>query len=227
MIREDEELRAWMDDWRAEEPGALEPGSRQDDSEAVAAIVRRVKRRTLGLRLLAAGEVTLVACALTALTLFALRSRHPLDVAAMAGLGLLSIAAAAFGFWNRRGLWGPADETTAAYLALTLARCRRRLTGLRAGRWLLAAETAIFIPWIWHRLHQGAGSPGPALCAMAYGYLALVAGVALALVLWLERWSRRELAGLEEALTPGPSPSLTSPQPGEGRKPNREEGTAT
>jgi hypothetical protein len=115
----------------------------------------------------------------------------------MASLCLLAVGALAFSLWNRRGLWTPATETTAAYLNLAHARLRRRREALRAARWLLAAETAIFLPWIWHRLHLGAGLPSLLDYALAYGYLALVVGVMGAVIVWLERWTRREMAQLE------------------------------
>jgi hypothetical protein len=188
MTREDQELSAWMDDWQS-----AAPGSAADPS----IILRQVKRRSLGLKLLAAGELLLVAVTLVGLTLFALHHPSPMDIAVMAGLCLLALGAVVFTFRNRRGLWSPAAETTAAYLALTLARARRRREGLRAARWLLAAETALFIPWIWHTLHAGTGAPRALQYVAAYGYLGLVVGLMAAGIGWLERWTRRELRALE------------------------------
>jgi hypothetical protein len=186
------ELSAWMDDWRAEESG---PTAAPADIDA---LLRRVKRRTLGLKLLTAGEVLLVTAALVYVTVFALHHPHPLDLAAMSSLGLLAVGALLFSLWNRRGLWSPLAETTAAYLALARTRVQRRREALRAGRWLLIGETAVFIPWIWHRLHLGAGQPSALDYALAYGYLAFVVAVTAAVLAWLERWTRRELAELPQ-----------------------------
>jgi drug/metabolite transporter (DMT)-like permease len=203
MIREDEELRAWMDDWRFSEPA--DPGAAADP----AAILRQVKRRSLGLKLLTAGELLFVASVLVVLTLFTLRHPDPMDVAVMAGLSLLALGAVAFTLWNRRGLWSPAAETTAAYRALSRARARRRQEALRAARWLLLAETALFLPWIWHTLHTGPQPPRPFHYAMAYGYLALVVGAMAAGIAWLERYTRRELAALEEGSSEAAPSGLT------------------
>jgi hypothetical protein len=192
--REDDELRTWIDDWRAGEPGSGQAGLPE---EVTAALIRRVKRRSLELRLLTLGELVLVAGIMTGLIGFAFHHPRPFDIAAMACLCLLAVGAVAFSFWNRRGLWSPAAETTAAYLALACARARRRREALRASRWLLAAETAVFIPWIWYRLHLANASPPPRLYLWGYGYLALMIGVMTALILGLERWSRREIAELE------------------------------
>lgn len=187
MTREDQELSAWIDDWQSAAPGSADP----------AIILRQVKRRSLGLKLLTAGELIFVAVTLVGLTLFALRHPDPMDVAVMAGLSLLALGAVVFTFRNRRGLWSPAADTTAAYLALTLARARRRREGLRAARWLLAAETALFIPWIWHTVHTITPAPSALRYALAYGYLALVVGAMAAGIAWLERRTRRELLMLE------------------------------
>jgi hypothetical protein len=187
LAEESDELNAWIDDWRAEDAGA---------ATDIESIVRRVKRRSLGLKLLTIGELLIVIATLVSLTAFAVRHPHPLDIAAMSTLCLLALGALAFSLWNRRGLWTPATETTAAYLALAHARLRRRREALRFSRWLLAAETAIFLPWIWHRLHLGGGQPSLLAYALAYGYLALVVGVIGGVIAWLERWTRRELAAL-------------------------------
>ncbi|HEX3527957.1 MAG TPA: hypothetical protein VH988_12905 [Thermoanaerobaculia bacterium] len=192
MIQEDHELSAWMDDWQSEEPRSA-TGPALD----AAAILRQVKRRSLGLKLLTAGELLLAAGALLGLTLFALRHPDPMDVAVMASFCLLTLAALAFALWNRRGLWKPAAETTAAYLALARNRARRRQEALRVSWGLLTAETVLFIPWIWHALHTDGRHPGSLSYTLAYGYLAFVVGAMTALLAWLERWTRRERARLD------------------------------
>lgn len=196
MIQEDHELSAWMDDWQSEEPCSA-TGPAADHAIDAAAILRQVKRRSLGLKLLTAAELLLAAGAVVGLTLFALRHPDPMDVAVMASFCLLTLAALAFALWNRRGLWKPLAETTAAYLALARNRARRRQEALRVSWGLLAAETVLFIPWIWHTLHTGGGKPGALSYALSYGYLALVVGAMAVLLACLERWTRRERARLD------------------------------
>jgi len=188
MIQEDE-LRVWMDDWRAGEPGLTDPD----------AILRRVKRRSLGLKLVTAGELLLVAAALYFLTRFALSHPTPMDVTAMAALALLSVAALVYSLWSRRGLWTPAAETTAAFLDLTRRRARQRCEALRQSRWLLAAETAVFLPWIWYRLHLDTAQPGWLDYVQGFGFLALIVVIALVVIAWLERRAWREREELEGA----------------------------
>jgi len=139
----DDELLAWRTDWQAET--APTP-------EVLEAICRRVRRQSRGMALLLAGELLLAAGALVFLIRFALRHPDPVDVATMAGLCLLTLWATACSLWLRRGLWKPETETTAAFLALSVGRARRRLRSLRASWWLLGGEVALFIPWIWHSL---------------------------------------------------------------------------
>ena len=188
----DDELRTWMDDWREEatEPAAPEAAAK------IATLARSVRRRSLGLKLLTVAEVVFAAGMLAVLAGVAVRERTPADVATMAGLGLLTLWALAFALWNRRGLWAPSAETSAAFLDLALARCRRRRRGLTAGWALLAAEVALFIPWIHHRLHLGA-SPTAAEVLTAYGFLATMAGTTAVILVWLGRRTRRELRELE------------------------------
>jgi hypothetical protein len=180
----DDELLAWRTDWQAEAGPS---------PEALAAIRRRVKRQSRGMALLLAGELTLAAGALVVLIGFAVRHPDPVDVMTMAGLCLLTLWATACSLWLRRGLWKPEAETVAAFLALAVDRGNRRLRSLRAAWWLLGGEVALFIPWIWHSLPIRGGS-----LAAAYGFLLLVVAATAAILLWIGRWTRRELRRLEE-----------------------------
>lgn len=184
----DDELLAWRADWQAEAGPT---------SQALEAIRRRVRRQSRGMALLLAGELLLAAGALVFLIRFALHHPDPVDVATMAGLCLLTLWATACSLWLRRGLWKPETETTAAFLALSVDRGRRRLRSLRASWWLLGGEIALFIPWIWHSLHLG-GPPAAGALAAAYGFLLFVVATTAAILIWIGRWTRRELRRLEE-----------------------------
>jgi hypothetical protein len=184
----DDELMTWRAEWQAEAGPS---------PEALEAIRRRVRRQSRGMALLLAGELLLAAGALVFLIRFAILHPDPMDVVTMAGLCLLTLWATACSLWLRRGLWKPETETTAAFLALSVDRARRRLRGLRAAWWLLGGETALFIPWIWHSLHLGDPPTAGALAA-AYGFLFLVVATTAAILIWIGRWTRRELGRLEE-----------------------------
>ncbi len=182
----DDELREWMADWQADPAPA---------AEVREAIRRRVRRQSLVMILMAAGELAFACGGLLLLIWFVWRHPQPIDIATMAGFCLLVVWAELCSLWYRRGVWRPSAETTAAYLDLSLRRCQRRLLALRAGWWLLAAEVALFIPWLWVHLDERPASPGD--FAFTYGFLALMAGGMAAILVFLDRCTRRELQELE------------------------------
>jgi hypothetical protein len=191
MTGTDLEMREWMDAWQAAEAAPPPAAVRE-------ALLHRVKRRTLGLALLAASEAVLSAGVLVFLGWLVRRSPYPVDWALAAGLALLTVGALAFSLWHRRGVWRAPAETTAALLGFSLARARRRLRGLRAGWWLLGAELALFVPWIWLRLVEATGAPpAGADLAWSYGFLAVWIGGAATILAALGRWTRREIRRLE------------------------------
>lgn len=191
MTVRDDEMREWMDAWQGGD-GPPAPAARE-------AILRRVKRRTLGLRVLVAAEVILVLAALALLGWLARTSPHPVDAAVAAALGLLGVVVLAFSLWNRRGVWRTRARTTSALLDFNLLRARRRRRGLRAGWVLLALEVLLLAPWI--RLHvqeASAGAPETGDLVRGYLLLTLFVGIAAAILVALGRWTRREIARLEE-----------------------------
>lgn len=205
MTGRDEELREWTTEWQSGEE-APSPRTRE-------AILRRVKRRTLGLRILVVTEAAVVFSALAFLAWLARTSPHGVDAAVAAGLTVLALAAFGFSLWNRRGVWRTVAETTAELVRFSLARARRRRRGLRAAWVLLAAEIVLLAPWVW--LHLGAATGGPpaaAALARGYGLLALFTGGAAAVLISLGRWTEREITRLEalrRELGPGEVPGRT------------------
>ena len=177
-MQTDPELSRWMEEWK--EGSAPSP-------PAALQLASRVRRRTLGLLVLAAGETILTVGALAFIVSVVRRSHGWPDHLAMAGLAVASLSAVAFSFWNRRGVWRSTASTTAEFLAFSLLRCRRRRRSLRFGWWLLAVELAVLGPWLASR---GAGVPG-------YAFLAAVAATAALIFTWINRRTRREIAELE------------------------------
>ncbi len=191
---EDRELAEWQVVWQGEvdhgkTEGVFHPTA-AGRSDPLAALRRRLRRRTLGLVLLTAGEIVFSAGILTLLAAAARRSPTPLDLTAFASLALLAIGAQGWALWNRRGLWRAHGESALVFVDLSILRCRRRLRSARFGAGLLAAETLVFLLWIF--LRSGDWS------RFALGFLAAcVAVTALALVL-LARYSRAELGALSK-----------------------------
>lgn len=198
MSGSDPELERWQAAWQAEggEPGPAGPERVEGE---VAALRRRVKRRSLGLVLMTVWEVVFTATAIFLLWRMARSLGTPLDLFTLTSLAALAALAFAFTVWNRWGIWRPATESTSAYLDLSIARCARRRRSLKAGWALLAAEVILFVPWIWHRLHlDPAARPEPGDFVRTYGFLGVIGGVTGAALWLLGRRTEREIRALEE-----------------------------
>jgi hypothetical protein len=186
----DDELREWMADWQAEP----EPAPEVRD-----AIRRRVKRQSLKMALATAGEMLFALAMLAFVIVSAYARPTALNIVAMGGLALLILWSMGYSLWSLRGTWRPSAETTAAFLALSILRCHRRLRTLRAGWWLLALELAIMIPWLYLGLNSDSSrSPAAGDYAVAAGALVYLTGIVVAFLIGGERKVRRERAELEE-----------------------------
>ncbi|HEV7671600.1 MAG TPA: hypothetical protein VGS22_24025 [Thermoanaerobaculia bacterium] len=159
-------------------------------SDPLAALRRRLLRRTLGLVLLTAGEIVFSAGILTLLAAAARRTPTPLDLAAFASLALLAIGAQAWALWNRRGLWRAHGESALVFVDFSILRCRRRLRSVRFGVGLLAAETLVFLFWFF--LNPAAWS------GFALGLLAACVAVTALVLALFARYSRAELDALSK-----------------------------
>jgi len=202
----DLELAAWREAWQTPERPAKSaypanpPNPPKIGAEELAVSLRRqVRRRSLGLRWMTAGEAALTLTAIVVLEKLARSLGSPLDLFTLTTFAVLAACAFGFSLWNRWGIWRPSAESTAAYLELSLQRCRRRVRGLRAAWGLLALEVVLYLPWIGHRLRlKGETEPHVSAAWGAYGFLALVAAIAAAILLVLGRRTRREIEKWEE-----------------------------
>lgn len=196
MTMIDPEWRGLMEAWQSEAPEEAAPTPLSD--EVRRRIRRKVRLHSYGLSLLAAFEVT--GCAGILLWLFRdLLEDGPnaVEVAGFAGTAFFVAVALAFAFWNRRGAWWPAAESTRAFVDLSLERCRRKLRTLRFCPWLLAAELAFVIPWAAWAIHTR-----PELGArdgvLVVGWIALASAALLAWWAWYRKKTLRERAEWEE-----------------------------
>ena len=98
---------------------------------------------------------------------------------------------------NSRGTWVPLADTTAAYLDVSIRRCRGTLRGLEFGVWLYVAELTFCLAW---RLFVTDSSRRlEALVSPAFVVLGWVGLPAfLAFTIWYSRRKRQEVATLLE-----------------------------
>jgi len=116
----DDEMEMWRKQW-------------QGQPSVVVDLIRRVERETVEMRMVwfpffAPAAVGAVATVLVAL--------HPSlwGFLFILGLWLFGAFTLVFVKWNFKGAWTPQAETTAAYLELSILRCRRKLRDDRVGR---------------------------------------------------------------------------------------------
>jgi hypothetical protein len=104
-----------------------------------------------------------------------------------AGVLLLLVAAWAFAWINRRGIWQPYGHTTSAFLQLTRERCRRRLAMATFMLWLAGTNFGLTLVLVWW---QTAGSRTlPLHWADRSGFF-LAAGLVVGAVAWAVRARR-------------------------------------
>jgi hypothetical protein len=116
----DDELELWKQQW-------------QRRPDVVIDLIRRVEREAVQMRM---GWLALVAPAAVATVVTVLVAMKPNvgGILFAAGLWLIMGIGVWLGKRSQKGLWAPAAETTAAYLELSIERCRRTQRGLRFWR---------------------------------------------------------------------------------------------
>lgn len=187
----DNEWRDLMADWQSEEPVSA-PLS----DEARQRIRRKVKRYGHRMILVTLVELAICAVVLAWIGKESLELPRALGIVGFAGTAVLCAVALAFSFWNRRGIWAPATESTLTFVELSLERQRRKLEALRFGPWFLALELAFLIPWsVWALLTR---PWEPWRWLFVFGWMAGFSILFLAWWAWYRRKTLRETAEWEE-----------------------------
>lgn len=175
----DHELQTWMADWTAD-------GETLDPSVVLR---HHVRRRTRLLTVWMTGELAVASGGLVFLVHRAITHPDSIERVAMVLLGTICAVALILAVSNWRGVWRPSAQTTAEFLQVSRERARRFRRGARMGWFVLAAEAAVFAPWVW--LRAGAQWwPWLFLLAM------LVAGALF--LIQSARWATRETALLDD-----------------------------
>jgi hypothetical protein len=113
----DDELEVWRRQWHAQPAAPID-------------LIRRVERQTVYMRLDWIAQVLPgLMGAGTVVAAVIMRTTPWIFLAA--GIWVFIIIGWFFMIQNSRGVWAPVAETTAAYLELSIERCRRKLINLR------------------------------------------------------------------------------------------------
>ena len=170
-VSSDHELQQWTAIWQSD-------GEPVPPAEVIYRHVRR-RRRQLVVSLVAEVVVAVGACAL--LAAIAAARPDPVERGFAAALGIVVMAALVISWRNWRGMLNPTEQTTAACLELSLERARRFRHAVRGGWFVLAAELAVFVPWIAYKQRL-----------RGWVLLAVLTALAVTWLIGLGRWARRD-----------------------------------
>lgn len=182
------DLQALAADWQAAAPPAT-PAERIRD---------HVRRRGRLFTMWAAIEGVVGTAFLVFLVHRAATQPDPLEKLAMGLLAAITAATMTFGAWNWRGALRSSAEDTRTFVTLSAERSRRIARSVRVSWLVLAAQVAVFVPWIRHRLYGGGRTPSWELELFGWGFLALMTGLAVMFILAVQSWSRRDAAAFEQ-----------------------------
>jgi hypothetical protein len=196
----DSELKAWIEDWHSQPPAR----------PAADEIRVYVQRRSRLLRVFFVCD-TMIGVGFTAFLVYrAVTHPDPYEKLAMGLLAVIAVGATVFGWINWRGAIVARGEDTATFVALAVSRTRRMQRSIRAAWYVLAAQCLVFAPWVWHRVYgDPASPPSGAAQVISWGLLVVMTSLALAFVLTVQRWARREariVAALQRELNDNSQP---------------------
>lgn len=191
----DSEWRDLMEDWQSAAPDEAAPAPLSD--EVRHRIRRKVRLYSYRLIFWTVCEIAGSLAFLAVLIDRTLKGLEPYRIAGLLGAALFLAASLAFSFWNRRGTWWPAAESTSTFIDLSLERSRRKLRTLRLLPWVLAAENAFLLPWgTWALLVKPDTRPADWL--FVYGFTLVASAVLLVWGTWYRKKTLREMAEWEE-----------------------------
>jgi hypothetical protein len=134
----DAELDLWRNQWQRED--VIPAGLR-----------RKVERHGRFLRIMVLGDLLVTAVIGGATAAWAIQSRQPDVVVLALGTWTFIAAAWAFSWMTRRGLFTPSALNTAAFVDLSIRRCRAALASVVFGIILYFVEMIFCLAWLNHR----------------------------------------------------------------------------
>jgi ABC-type Mn2+/Zn2+ transport system permease subunit len=137
-VKQDVELEQWRDQWQsASEAPAL------DD------LSKRVARESRFLRMMLLGDILVTVVIGGAVIVYAMLDPRPATAILVAATWLFIAVAWFFGLSNRKSTWSPSSSTTAAFLDLSIRRCRGNLRASVFGAVLYLVEMAFCLSWLY------------------------------------------------------------------------------
>ena len=152
----DDELEVWRREWQAQPAVTM---------DLIRDLIRKVKHDTLRMRRSRWALLAPTAVAAGTTVIAALNPR--IDAIVFAG-GMWVLVAWLASEQGLKGMWAPAQQTTAAYLDLAIERARRAIKTFQSGRLLSPLITAFVLTGVW----QGMKSQGRLESTAGYWSLA-------------------------------------------------------
>ena len=180
----DTELAGWRQQWQSD--------------EAVAPDLRKmVERHTRAMKWMLAADVMVTVAIGGGVLAYAIRQPLP-GVGLLAACTWLFIAAAWIARLKiNRGTWAPAALDTAAFMELSIRRCRARLAASRFGAGLFLIQICFCLGWIYHYSeHHQSLAAWLFFGSVAIDLVWLFAMLFFAALVWYRRKQRRQLEWL-------------------------------
>ncbi len=181
----DSELDLWRRQWQSETAVPLD-------------LRRKVKRQSRFMKIVLLADILVTIGIGGGAIAWAVRSPQP-DILLLAVVTWLFISAAwAFSFTVNRGAWSAAALDTAAFLDVSIRRCRGRLAAVRFGAGLFLCEIAFCLGWIHHHAphHRTPLLPWLLFSSLFIDIVWLCTLAFFAFLFWYRRKKRAELAWL-------------------------------
>ena len=140
-MNEDPELDQWREQW-------------QSDTVVAPDLRKKVESQSRLMKIGLAGDILVTIVIGGGSILWALRSSEP-DAWLVAAAAWLFIAAAwIFVLTATRGTWSPSGLDTAAFVELSIRRCRGRFKTILFAAGLFIAEIAFSLTWVYNHIPQ-------------------------------------------------------------------------
>jgi len=139
-MKSDTEMAQWSRQWRAGNDVGNDAGVAED-------LKRRVTRDS---RLLKVGLIAPILVTIGiggGIILRAIRFASPADVVLAFEVSFFILVTWAGSLWLARGTWRPLAETTAAFIDVSIRRCRSNLRAASFGAWLYVCQLSFVVVW--------------------------------------------------------------------------------
>ena len=143
-MNSDTELAQWQRQWQRQWQAA---GGARNDTDAAEALKRRVTRDS---RLQTIGLIAPILVTIGIGGAVIARARtlaSPADVVLAAEVWVFILVSWAGSLWLARGTWRPLAETTAAFIDLSIRRCRSNLGAASFAAWLYVCQLLFVVLW--------------------------------------------------------------------------------